>query len=152
MGVIINMKKIFLIFCFSFTYIICIAQTNRDTTIYFNLSDVKYDRHESNNHIAFIKTKRRVHEYGFTISCKCMHGHSISFSGHDNFETGSIFDSVKIINRKAYKTIRFMPFDSMINFLEKYQYKRKAKLYFVEIRKKKYFVYNVELQGSFGTE
>jgi hypothetical protein len=127
------------------------AQSKIDTVIYFNLSTVKYDKSEI-NHVVQLKTKRNVHVYTFTIPCNCITGGAIGFGGHDNPETGDIYDPIKTISASSKKSLSFIAFPKLISFLKAHNSVKGYRLYFIEKRKKEYYQYHVRMIGSFYEE
>ncbi|MES2267081.1 MAG: hypothetical protein V4520_09990 [Bacteroidota bacterium] len=129
------------------------AQQNIDTTIYFNLSSVKFRYNEVSRTVQ-LTTKRKVKVYMFSIPCKnCQTGiNTLGFYGHDNPETGANFDPIIEISNSQYKQLKFLSFEKLVWYLKCYELKKRIKIYFIETKNNRHYRYDVRMDGFFGTE
>lgn len=151
---VINSRCIY-IFLFAFLANIHVytLEAQEKKIVYFKLKKGGYSKGISERPVV-IKTTRNVLAYGFTISCKCTEGNSgLWFYGHNNPETGQIFEPIRIIDKEQLKDIKFMNFDDLLALLKKEDnlFNKNYKLYFVEAGRN-IAIYHVAFGSTFGTE
>ena len=139
---------IFAVFAFS----IEVSAQNERTNLYVYVNKLKQ------NYTSYldsaqrtIKTTRLVTLYNFEIKSQEHVSGSIVFFGHNNPETGLIFDPIKTISKKDFKKLSFTTFEDLLFLLKQYDtgINSKYKLYFVEKKDRKYFMYNVRFMNTF---
>ena len=98
-----------------------------------------------------IKTTRMATRYLFSINTTEHTSGTLVFSGNNNPETGLIFDPIKTISKKDFKKLSFTTFEALLRLLKQYDtgINSKYKLYFVEKKDRKYFMYNVRFMNTF---
>lgn len=123
--------------------------------IYVKLDSDKIEYKKSiGKRIVKIITPREVTGYVFTPKCECSPGGTIGFSGHDNPETGSVFEPIKRVGKDYWRSNKLTPFDDFIRLIlrDDLEVNGKYNIFFVERSNKGFILYHVRLMHSLREE
>lgn len=148
-----RIQQCFLLFLLTCTLSSTYSQNRENIYVKLDSNEIHFSK-TINSKTTIMQAKREVAGYLFTLECCNNRNGFIGFYGHNNPETGVLFDSVRTVSRNFFNDKKLLSPKDLIGLVlkEDVEINQKYNIYFIEQVRGEYHLYHVRLLNSLREE